>query len=210
MSDPSAPEETPAAPTRTALPWQVVVAATVLALLAAGLVLVLATRGGGGSDRGETAPDDNSGFTLTPEDQVPTGDPLDIAFTDVDDTTGTLRDLVDGTPTVVNFFASWCSPCIKEMPDFEAVAQSLDGRVQFFGLAVNDRPEDAQGIVEQTGITYDWSRDIRGDIANAAGIPSLPATVLIAPDGTIAGSHIGALDQAGLRKLIADDLGVTS
>ncbi len=205
MSETSAPDEAPAA-TRPTLPWHVVVAATVLALAAAGLVLLYASSRGGD----DAAPADNGGFTLTPEDQVPKGNPLDIAFTDVDDTTGTLRDVVDGQPTVVNFFASWCSPCIAEMPDFETVARSLDGDVQFFGLAVNDRPEDAQGIVEQTGITYRWSRDIRGDIANAANLSSLPATVLIEPDGTIAATHIGALDEAGLRKLIEDKLGVAS
>ncbi len=204
MSETSAPEEAPAAANRPGLPWQVVIAATVLALAASGLVLLYASNRGGD----DTPPTDNGGFTLTPEDQVPKGNPLDIAFTDVDDTTGTLRDVVDGKPTVVNFFASWCSPCIAEMPDLEAVARSLDGEVQFFGLAVNDRPEDAQGIVEQTGITYDWSRDIRGDIANAANLSSLPATMLITADGTIAATHIGALDQAGLRKLIEDKLGV--
>ncbi len=206
MPETPAPDDAPPAAKRAALPWQVVVAASVLALAAAGLVLVYASSRSGD----DTASPDESGFVLTPEDQVPKGDPLDIAFTGVDDTTGTLRAVADGKPTVVNFFASWCSPCIAEMPDFEAVSRSLGDNVQFFGLAVNDRPEDAQAIVDQTGITYDWSRDIRGDIANAAGIPSLPATLLIAPDGTIAGSHIGALDQAGLRKLIESKLGVTS
>lgn len=193
-------------PTRSRfrLPWQAYVASTVLALTAAGLVFLLA------SDRGDerTAGEAAETIELRPIDEVPDGDPLDIEYTDVDDTTGTLRDLTGSEPIVVNFFASWCPPCIAEMPDFEAVSEVMGDDVRFFGLAVSDRPEEASRIVEDTGVTYDWSRDIQGDIAAGFEITTMPSTMFITPDGEVAHVQAGALDQDRLRSLIEEHLGV--
>lgn len=193
--------------TRSTITWPVVAVATLLALLAAGAVLFVA-----GGDEAEVSADAGRDGTmeLRPADEVPTGDPLDVEFTDLDDTTGTLREVHDGNPMVVNFFASWCSPCVKEMPDFETVSQDLGDEVDFFGLALQDRPEDAQRIVEQTGVTYDWSRDIQGDIAGAAGVVQMPTTMFVDADGEVVEVHAGALDADRLRSLVDEHLGVSA
>ncbi|WP_436793797.1 TlpA family protein disulfide reductase [Actinospongicola halichondriae] len=190
---------------RSALPWQAVVAATVLALTAAALVLVIA----GGNDDEASVESGGTTVELRPDDGEER-DVLDVEFTDVDGTTGTIRDLFDGTPMVVNFFASWCPPCIGELPDFEAVSQQMAGRVEFFGLAVQDRPEDASGIIDDTGVTYDWSRDIRGDIVGAAEIVQMPSTMFISADGEVVEIQGGALDADRLRSLIEEHLGVST
>ena len=198
----AAPTE-PSPRSRPALPWQAVVAATVLALTAAAMVFVFAS-----SDEDEVDKDPpRQVLPLTPVDDAP-GDPLEVAYTDVDGSTGTLTERLDGRPLVVNFFASWCAPCVKEMPDFESVAGDLEGEVDFFGLAVNDRPEDARKIVDQTGISYPWSRDIDGDLANAAQVVQMPTTMFIAADGTVEEVHAGALDADDLRALIEEHLEV--
>ena len=193
---------------RPALPWQAVVAATVLALVAAGLVLVVASGRDGGADPEAAA--DGETLQLRPADEVPSGDPLDIELTDPDGGTTTIREQLGDSPMVVNFFASWCPPCIKEMPDFEAVAGDLDGRVDFLGLAVTDRPEDAERIVDETGITYPWARDGRGDVAGAVGVVQMPTTVFVTPDGTVTEVHAGALDRDALRRLVEEHLGVAT
>ncbi len=201
MSEPSRP--------RPALPWQAIVAATVLALTAAGMVLLFASGGDASSATDSSTPS----LQLRPDDGLDDRDPLDVEFTDADGTTGTIRDVVaeaDGAPVVVNFFASWCPPCIGEMPDFEAVSQELSGDVVFFGLAVQDRPEDATRIVEDTGITYDWSRDIRGDIVGAAGVVQMPSTMFVSADGEVVEIQGGALDPDRLQELIEEHLGVSS
>lgn len=206
----SAPEPPPTQPSSTvrsrpALPWQAVVAATVLALTAAAMVLVFAS-----SDDDPVDDTPRATVPLQPlEEGASDRDPLDVEFTDVDGTAGTLRELVDDRPVVVNFFAEWCTPCVKEMPDFQTVSQRLEGRVDFVGLAVNDRPEDTARIVEETGITYPWTRDIRGDIASAAGVVNMPSTMFIAADGTIAELHTGAVDAERLLALIEEHLGVS-
>jgi cytochrome c biogenesis protein CcmG/thiol:disulfide interchange protein DsbE len=189
---------------RSRLPWQAVVAATVLAGLAS--LLVIAVLGGGG-DSAEPGPETEGTLGLTPIDEVATGEPLDIAVTWPDGEEVPLGEVVDG-PTVVNFFASWCPPCIAEMPDFESVAQQVAGDVEFIGLAVQDRTADAERIIDETGITYRWARDARGDVASAAQITQMPATMFIDADGTIVSVHSGALDADELRGLIESELGV--
>lgn len=187
-----------------ALGWPAVLVATVLAVLAAAAVLVLL----GDADEADTVTSAPTGsLELTPADEVGQGDPLSVPFTTQDGGEQTLTEVLEG-PTVVNFFASWCAPCVKEMPDFQDVSQELDGRVAFFGLAVNDRPEDARRIVEQTGVTYDWGRDVEGRVANAAGALNMPTTMFVDADGEVVEVHSGALDADQLRALIDEHLGV--
>lgn len=188
---------------RVGLPWQVYVAATVLAALAAGAVLWFAA--GSDDDGGDTATGET--LPLIPADDVP-DDPLAVTLTDIDDSTATLADRLDGRPTVVNFFASWCTPCVKEMPDFEAVHQQLGDRVAFLGVAVTDRPREVTRIVERTGVTYPYTRDIRGDMAGAAEVVQMPSTMFVSADGEVVRLHAGAVDDGELRDLIEEHLGV--
>ena len=190
---------------RPALPWQAVLAATVLALTAAAMVFVFASDG----DSDASVADDATSVTL--RDARDDRDPLDVEFTDVDGTTGTIREFVaaTGSPVVVNFFASWCPPCIAEMPDFETVSQDFAGDVTFLGIAVQDRPEDASRIIESTGVTYHWTRDIAGDIVGAAGVVQMPSTMFVSSDGTVEEVQGGALEVDRLRELIDEHLGVT-
>ena len=200
MTTPQSPPRQPRP--RPALPWQAYVAATVLALMAAGAVLVFA-----GCDDEPVDTTSRQTLPLTPAGEG-TRDPLEIEFTAAEgDDAGTLGDLVGDQPLVVNFFASWCTPCIKEMPAFQEVSQELDGEVAFFGLAVNDRPEDARSIVEETGVEYPWARDVRGDIASAAEVVQMPTTMFIGVDGSIEEVHAGALDAEQLRALIEEHFG---
>lgn len=211
MTEPTLPDTGPdAGPSRRKrfaireLGLPAVLVATVLAALAAAAVLVLL----GGSDDGDTVTTAPTGsLELSPADEVGQGDPLSVPFTTRDGGEQTLDEVIEG-PTVVNFFASWCPPCVKEMPDFQDVSQELDGRVAFFGLAVNDRPEDAERIVEQTGVTYDWGRDVDGRVANAAGALNMPTTMFVDAEGEVVEVHSGALDADELRALVDEHLGV--
>jgi cytochrome c biogenesis protein CcmG, thiol:disulfide interchange protein DsbE len=124
-----------------------------------------------------------------------------------DGSTVTLDDFAD-TPMVVNFWASWCPPCLAEMPDFEAVSQLAGDRVTFVGVNTQDSPARAAGMAEQTGITYDLVRDPDAALSNAFGVFGMPATYYVDARGIIVGRHIGLLTRDALIADLRDHLGV--
>ncbi|MGH2685268.1 MAG: TlpA family protein disulfide reductase [Actinomycetota bacterium] len=136
-------------------------------------------------------------------DQAAAGEPkaLDASFTYFDGREGSLADY-RGRPLVVNFFASWCVPCVKEMPGFEAVHQALGNEVAFLGLNVRDQLENGREIAAQTGVTYDLARDPDGGFLAAMDGVVMPTTALLDAKGEIVEVHNGALEPDELRDLV--------
>ncbi|WP_419947211.1 TlpA family protein disulfide reductase [Candidatus Poriferisodalis sp.] len=97
-----------------------------------------------------------------------------------------------GCPLIVNFFASWCVPCVTEMPDFERFWNAHGTSVAVLGLAANDRLEDAIETVEERGVTYPTGLD-EGDLFIDFGGLGMPTTVFVSPDGDILETHSGLL-----------------
>jgi cytochrome c biogenesis protein CcmG, thiol:disulfide interchange protein DsbE len=124
---------------------------------------------------------------------------------EVDDFTGQRVSLADytGTPLVVNFWASWCPPCIAEMPDLEAVHQAAAGRVTFVGINTQDTQQRAGELVEQTGVSYDLVRDPDAELFQAFGVFAMPTTFYVDASGSIVARHSGLLT----RDALLDDLG---
>ena len=115
----------------------------------------------------------------------------EIEFELLDGGTTTVGAFLD-RPLVLNFFASWCTPCITEMPALESIHQQRSD-VAFVGLAVNDTPTRAREIVAETGVTYTTGMDPDSTIGNAYEILGMPTTLLIAPDGEVVYQHTGGL-----------------
>ncbi len=161
-----------------------------------------------------TAPGDGGVTRLDPNAPAPTGlagrevtgqRVPDESFERFDGGTGSFTDY-EGAPLVVNFFASWCTPCVDEMPEFERVHASLGDRVAFLGLNVTEQPASARALIARTGITYDTGRDPTGDLLRAFGGVAMPTTVFVRADGTVARVHAGKLDATELRRIIDEEL----
>lgn len=178
------------------LPLRVIALSTVLALLAAFGTYVLLDDGGTSGDGAVDLP-------LTPED------PNGATFTTFDGDTVELASL-RGTPLLVNFFASTCVPCVKEMPAFEEVHQELGDQITFLGLALQDRPEEALALVDRTGVTYRTAQDRDASVITALGGIQLPTTVLLDANGEIVARHAGALTADQLRTFVRDKLGISA
>ena len=98
----------------------------------------------------------------------------------------------EGCPLIVNFFASWCVPCVTEMPDFERFWNSHGAQVAVLGLAANDRLEDAIATVADRGVTYPTGLD-EGELFIDFGGLGMPTTVFVSPQGEILETHSGLL-----------------
>jgi thiol-disulfide isomerase/thioredoxin len=137
------------------------------------------------------------------------GEPApDVEFEDFDGATRTLADF-RGQPLVLNFWASWCPPCIAEMPYIESVHQDLADRVGFLGMNTQDAMGPALDLVEQTGVTYELGLDPQGDIFRAFSVFTMPMTFFINAEGEIVGRHGGILTEQQLRDEIESTLGVS-
>ncbi len=125
---------------------------------------------------------------------------------------GGVQDLAEvagrGTPVVLNFWASTCAPCIKEMPAMQQVDTDFGDAVTFVGIDVQDTEEAGNTMVARTGVTYRNARDPQADIAAVYGALSLPRTVLIGGDGTVLAVHNGELTASALTDML-NEHGIT-
>jgi cytochrome c biogenesis protein CcmG/thiol:disulfide interchange protein DsbE len=162
-------------------PWWVipslVIAALVLALLAYGLW---------SSDRSQLVDGPAPEFTLQ------TFDGEQVALQE-------LR----GKPVIVNFWASWCRECDKEMRLLQRAHERYGDEIVLLGIDHIDTEPKALAYLEQYGITYTNGPDLGGRIASAFNIKGVPETFFIGADGTIRGMHLGPLDEADLSGWIA-------
>jgi thiol-disulfide isomerase/thioredoxin len=94
-----------------------------------------------------------------------------------------------GKPVVVNFWASSCAPCIKEMPLLERVHQQLGDAVEFVGIDAFETPDVGQGMIDRTGVTYTQTVDDSNLALSRFAGTQLPHTVILRADGTVAALH---------------------
>ena len=112
---------------------------------------------------------------------------------------------IDG-PAVVNLWATWCAPCRREIPDFEAVHRARGDEVRFVGINIGEDAEDAAAFLDEVGATYDQYLDSAGFVVTELRTATMPVTLVLAPDGTIDTKHLGPMDQDDLDAAIDDAL----
>jgi cytochrome c biogenesis protein CcmG, thiol:disulfide interchange protein DsbE len=189
--NPASPQaqETPEPPARPARSRRRIVLVAV-AVLAVAIVAALAmTQGRTGSSRtvdrgGRPAPP----FTL--ENLQPGQPPVSLQG---------LR----GKPVVLNFWASWCGPCRREMPAFQALHESLGDKVTFIGIDNKDFRDSALKFVEETGVRYASGFDPAGTVASSYGVIGMPATFFISEDGKLLESETGEMNRDELEATIS-------
>jgi thiol-disulfide isomerase/thioredoxin len=105
-------------------------------------------------------------------------------------------------PTLVNFFASWCPPCVREMPLLTAAADSEPG-VAFLGVAHMDARVNAERFVAEQDVRFTTVLDLDGEAAFTLGGRGLPITLVFDRDGRMLGRVYGELTAQSLEELLA-------
>lgn len=102
-----------------------------------------------------------------------------------------------GKPVVLNFWSTWCGPCVHEHPLLQAAARARPD-VVFLGVLYGDEPARAREYLERAGHAYPTLVDESQRIIVDYGVAGVPETFFIAPDGVIKHKVSGAVSQAEL------------
>ncbi len=101
-----------------------------------------------------------------------------------------------GKVVLLNFWATWCPPCREEIPEMISLANRYKDRLQIIGISMDDGPpEEVRAFAKQIGINYPvvmWSREI---IREYGGVPALPTSFLINPEGRVVQKHVGLYSE---------------
>lgn len=108
-----------------------------------------------------------------------------------------------GKVVLVNFWATWCGPCVREMPDIAALYEEYGAGDQVVILAVNsgESEKTVDSFIKQNKIPFPVAYDTNDDISYAYGIDSIPRTVVFNRDGTVSADLTGSLSSGNYERL---------
>jgi cytochrome c biogenesis protein CcmG/thiol:disulfide interchange protein DsbE len=169
------------------LPYLVVAAVLPLVLLAIYFVLLLGREAPAAPRIGDPAP----AFSLADLD----GNPI------------RLSDL-EGRPVVLNFWASWCGPCVEEFPLLKrALAEHADDRLAVVGIVYQDNSESARAFKQRMDASWPAVMDPGGRVAQEYALIGAPQTFFIGRDGRLVSQSVGQFSAQQLDEQLALILG---
>jgi thiol-disulfide isomerase/thioredoxin len=147
-----------------------------------------------------------AGLGLNALPALAAGAPGDVFAQTLPDAAGGMHKLADllGKPVVVNFWATWCPPCVKEMPDLQALHTRFDS-VNFVGLAV-DTGKNVQAFIKKIKVSYPLliigndGIPLMRSLGNQPG--GLPFTVVFDAKGQMKSNVLGEIKPDALSRLL--------
>lgn len=162
------------------------------------------------AETAETAETEETEIEETEAEELVLPPAIDFTLKDQFGNTHTLSDY-KGKTVFLNFWATWCPPCRREMPDIQNIYETYDTEgddgLIVLGIAAPNMgsegsEEEITQFLEENGYTYPVVMDTTGEIFSAYGITSFPTTFMIDRDGNVFGYASGQLSQSMMESII--------
>src|SRR5215203_2950684 len=101
---------------------------------------------------------------------------------------------VRGKPVVINFWATWCGPCQREMPALEDAAQRFGGDVVFLGVDEGEPLDVVEKYLEELGVTFAVPLDSDMSVGDRYQVAGMPTTFFVDAEGIIRHLWVGEMN----------------
>ena len=118
----------------------------------------------------------------------------------------TIYGLAGEKPLFLNFWATWCPPCVGEMPAIEAMYQKYGDRIHFAAVSVDESAADAKAMLAERGMTVPAYTGDLNKLSMDYSLDAIPRSVLVGTDGSILAEHLGAMSEAELEAFLSKAL----
>jgi thiol-disulfide isomerase/thioredoxin len=103
-----------------------------------------------------------------------------------------LQDVIGKKVVMLDFWATWCGPCVAALPQISAAAEELkDKDVIFYAVNLRETPEDVKAFLEEQKLDVPVLLDAEGEVGDLYKAAAIPQTVLIGKDGRVQVVHVG-------------------
>lgn len=158
------------------------------------LLLVTALAGGCASDSGKTTAAAPAAATAQPA--AP-----DFSFTYLNGEKASLATL-RGKPVFLNFWATWCPPCVGEMPHFNTVYPRYKDKIAFLAISLDDSMQEASDFMQQKGYSFPAGYGNINELTGKYNIQGIPTSLLLDAQGNIIASKVGSMTEAELEDFL--------
>lgn len=155
-----------------------------------------------GTENSEVTTDEPESDTPSIFDSAKTTPAVDFSVQDANGNTVSLSDFY-GKPIIINFWATWCGPCKRELPAFNNMHAKYGNDVQFMMVNLTDGSVDTvdgvKSFVSDNGYSFPLFLDVEYQCMGAYSISGIPRTIFIASDGNIVYEQVGAISEENLE-----------
>jgi len=107
-----------------------------------------------------------------------------------------------GKVVLLDFWASWCGPCKKSFPELDKIQQAYkDKGLIVLAVSVDEKADDMEGFLKDHPVTFTVVRDAKQKLVAAAGVESMPTSLLVDAKGVIRFQHTGFRGEETTKQL---------